>query len=64
MIKDINWKEYIPARRPESGAYLVCCTNLNGDRDWFASDYDKETYTWSDMGEEWIVTHYAKIEFP
>jgi hypothetical protein len=63
---DIHWQEYIPARPPEAGEYLVVAIHkATGKRDTFFASYEKDKYDWeTGMGENYIVTHYVKIELP
>jgi hypothetical protein len=65
--KDINWREYIAARPPESGDYLVAgLFPETGKNDWYFSSYDKEKMIWNDVKgiTQFVVTHYAKLELP
>lgn len=68
-LPSINWKEYTPARPPESGDYLVVYKSLQtGESDAMQSAFNPDKYLWIDveeaLGQLVIVTHYAKIELP
>jgi hypothetical protein len=59
--RDINWKEFVPARPPENGLYLIVYL-LEGKQEMAIVNFDKEDQSWT--GRARVVTHYAKVEYP
>lgn len=64
--KDIRWNEYIPARPPESGEYLVVIYDSStGNKEWRFSEFEKDKLSWKELySTSEVATHYAKIEMP
>lgn len=65
--KDINWKEYVPARPPIDGSYLVVYITGIGKKHVCNADYSAKERKWYDQSSirnELHVTHYVKVGLP
>lgn len=66
MTRSINWAEYVPARPPSDGEYLVVYKHDKQQKTTMAKFFNA-SYTWISVEENVeliLVTHYVRVELP